>query len=130
MMMTREDQTAWLVDLLIEEQEKCKLPIVVLGKSFKPETNLTVGSPASLFMALLGRHVKYGNEELSIEHYDPYVDKDYTLLLDKPNIYFIATKHRDFAKYLFASGSVVIDPFRYISDQAGVQVIRIGEGKL
>jgi hypothetical protein len=43
--------------------------------------------------------------------------------------YFIATKHPEYAEYVFPSGSVVIDPWRYIPDQEGVTVARIGENK-
>jgi len=42
-------------------------------------------------------------------------------------VFFIGTKHSDFSKYVFPQGSVVLDPFRYIPDSAGIKVIRIGE---
>lgn len=43
--------------------------------------------------------------------------------------FFIATKHRDYAERKFPRGSTVIDPWRYIPDQIGVKVKRIGENK-
>lgn len=43
--------------------------------------------------------------------------------------YFIATKHAEFAKKEFPKGSTVIDPWRYIPDQKGVKVVRVGENK-
>lgn len=43
--------------------------------------------------------------------------------------YFIATKHAEFAERSFEEGSTVIDPWRYIPDQEGVTVKRIGENK-
>lgn len=43
--------------------------------------------------------------------------------------YFIATKHPEFAKQHFPEGSTVIDPWRYIPDQKGVKVKRIGQNK-
>jgi len=42
-MMQRENQTDWLADLI--EEHSNGLPINILGKSFKPETNITTGSP-------------------------------------------------------------------------------------
>jgi hypothetical protein len=42
---------------------------------------------------------------------------------------FIATKHSRYALMPFPEGSTVIDPWRYIPDQKGVTVKRIGENK-
>lgn len=44
-------------------------------------------------------------------------------------IRFIATRHPEYAKQRFDPGDVVIDPWRYIPDQEGVTVKRIGENK-
>lgn len=49
LMLAREKQTEWLADLMMEYD----MPKVILGKSFKPETNITVGSPALLLQSLL-----------------------------------------------------------------------------
>lgn len=117
LMIAREDQTEWLAEL-IEEHD---LPRVILGKAFKPETNLVVGSPAVLLQRILEER---GNEVVS---YDPHVDSV------KPeferSVFFIGTRHDVFAEWKFPEGSVVIDPHRYIPDQEGVKVIRIGQGK-
>lgn len=43
--------------------------------------------------------------------------------------YFVATKHAEYAKREFPPGSTVIDPWRYVTDQLGVTVKRIGENK-
>jgi hypothetical protein len=44
-------------------------------------------------------------------------------------IFFIATKHDEYRQREFASGDIVIDPWRYIPDQSGVTVRRLGENK-
>ncbi len=44
-------------------------------------------------------------------------------------IRFIATRHPEYAQQRFDPGDVVIDPWRYIPDQKGVTVKRIGENK-
>lgn len=44
-------------------------------------------------------------------------------------VFFIATKHPEFAVDDYPEGSVIIDPWRYIPDQDGVSVRRIGENK-
>lgn len=43
--------------------------------------------------------------------------------------FFIATKHACYAEHSFPAGSTVIDPWRYIPDQRGVSVRRLGENK-
>lgn len=44
-------------------------------------------------------------------------------------IFFIATKHPEYQEEVFPAGSIVIDPWRYIPNQSGVDVRRIGENK-
>lgn len=42
-------------------------------------------------------------------------------------VIFVATKHARYAEPgYFKPGTIVLDPFGYIPDQAGVTVIRIG----
>jgi UDPglucose 6-dehydrogenase len=117
LMVAREDQTEWFADLI----ENYDLPKFILGKAFKPETNLTVGSPAVLLKNILEER------GIAVTCYDPHVD------LDKPKftkaVYFIGTRHDIFATYKFPAGSVVLDPHRYIPDQDDVTVIRIGQSK-
>lgn len=119
-MTQRERQTEWLADLIEEEAVKAELVMVILGKAFKPETNLTVGSPSILLQNIL--------EERGCDcrMFDPHVDGVEYEFCD-PALYFIGTQHKVFAEYKYPEGSVVIDPFRYIPDQEGIKVIRIGE---
>ena len=91
-MSQREKQTDWLADLIISE--KFEMDINILGKCFKPETNLTLGSPSLLLKNILeekGEHVKI---------WDPYVDsmdmKKVSQEMEwetKPQLFFIGTKH-------------------------------------
>ena len=117
-MMQREKQTDWLVELILENQIKNK-KTYILGKSFKPETNIMTGSPSILLDNLL--------KEKGIEaiKFDPYVDQNKPVF--EQGLYFIGTKHEIFEKFKFPKGSVVIDPFRMINqDLEHVKVIRIG----
>lgn len=113
----REAQTEWLVDYFLSKAGD--LPLVVLGESYKPQTNLTVGSPAKLFVNLIGRPVWV---------WDPYThtpgDK---MPVNVPSAFFVATQHEMFANMKFPHGSVVVDPWRYIPDQPGVKIYRVGE---
>lgn len=49
--------------------------------------------------------------------------------MESPSTYIIATKHEQYVKEKFPEGSVVIDPWRYIPNQEGVTVKRLGENK-
>ena len=116
LMICREEQTEWLADLIIEHRKD--LPLTILGKCFKKETNLTVGSPSILLKNLLEER----NEQ--VDMYDPWVD-NHEIELTK-QCYFIGTNHDKFLDYDFPKGSIVLDPWGMIQDQEGVEVIRIG----
>lgn len=114
LMHAREQHARWLASLI--DQYRGELPVFVLGRSFKPETNIETGSPAVLLSHLLQQR---GIPHESGDHLVPHV----------PGLYFIATRHPWFARYRFPQGSIVIDPFRYVQSQVGdVRVIRIGDG--
>jgi len=116
LMLCREEQTEWLAELMMEHD----LPKVILGKAFKPETNLTIGSPAILLKNILEE------KGVVVDMWDPHVDKTPCPKFKK-SVFLIGTKHPEFQDLKFPLGSVVLDPWRYIEDQAGVRVIRIGE---
>lgn len=73
LMVCREKQTEWLVDLIQDEQNMTAefRPIEIMGKAYKPETNLTVGSPALLLASLLEER------GISFEHTDPYTEVEH-----------------------------------------------------
>jgi UDPglucose 6-dehydrogenase len=116
-MKAREIQTEWLADLM----EHYDLPKVILGKSFKPETNIVTGSPALLLKNILEER---GHR---VALYDPYIDKKKPAF--KRSVFLIGTKHPGFLTFSFPRGSVVIDPWRYLPpDKKGVRVINVGIG--
>jgi UDPglucose 6-dehydrogenase len=115
--VTREQQTEWLADLVRHYAKLTGLQVVILGMSYKPESDLTYGSPALLLRHYLDGVVKY--------QMDTYVRFGTTEAVE-PYVYVIATKHPEFVVHKFWPGSVVIDPFGYIQDQPGVTVIRVG----
>jgi UDPglucose 6-dehydrogenase len=118
-MQAREDQTQWLADLIAERANG--LPIVVLGKAFKPESDLEEGSPALLLASIL--------EERGIQfvHHDGRIDGDGPPIERRPtSLFFVATRHPEYREANFPPGSVVLDPWGYIPDQDGVTVVRIG----
>lgn len=114
-MIARERQTEFLADLMMAHD----LPKVILGKSFKPESNIIVGSPSLLLAEILRER------KVEATMWDPFLDGDMPQF--SPSVFLVGTKHDAFRKMQFPQGSVVIDPWRYIADQSGVQVIRVGE---
>lgn len=138
-MKGREKHVEWFASVLLQHagrypyggiiKERDQLPIVILGKAFKAETNIVTGSPAILLANIL--------KERSIEfdHYDPYVDPPKSLKWvdfvrgSGPKVFFVAVKHEIFKEYEFSRGSVVVDPWRYMPDAEGVKIVRIGVGE-
>jgi UDPglucose 6-dehydrogenase len=119
LMLGREYQTEWLADLI--DEYNGDLPVMILGKAFKEETNLTVGSPSILLKNILEER---GTE---VDMFDPHVDEGCDFDVNEPHLFFIGTKHKEFNNYEFPKGSIVLDPWRYISDQEDVEVIGIGQ---
>ena len=128
-MKQREKQTEWLADLI--EQYYDGMGINILGKSFKPETNITTGSPSILLKNILEER---GH---GVFMWDPYIDEPWETIKemyddeeDEPQIYFIGTKHPEFVDFPFEKGSVVLDPWRYIPKRDDIDVIHIGDSLL
>ena len=111
-------QTDWLVSLIKQNQIKDR-KTYILGKSFKPETNIQTGSPSILLNNIL--------EESGVNAimYDPYVDT--TKPVFEQGLFYRNTAEI-FERFNFPKGSIIIDPFRIINkDLNDVKVIRIGD---
>ena len=119
LMYARERRTQWFADMIIKEHLRTNHPIVILGQAFKPEVGMTTGSAGVLLKNVLNRR------GYSILAYDPFIDNA-PLYDEDAYVYFVATKHEVFKDYKFHPGSIVFDPFRYISEQEGVTLIPIG----
>ena len=125
-MKQRENQTEWLADLIIEN--KGDKQINILGKTFKPETNIETGSPSILLKNILEEKGE------TVRMWDPYVDDSNIMKVkeeyewDKiPQLFFIGCKHEVWKEFYFMPDSVVIDPFRYLEVHENVKYIPIGK---
>lgn len=113
LMAAREDYESWHCAVLIEAAEAREQPIVLLGTAFKPETDITTGSPAMLMANILRAA---GVRFLHVDDINPPL----------PAVYFIATQNERYRDIEFPAGSMVVDPFGYIPDREGVVVKRLG----
>ena len=124
LMRIREKQTEWLAGLVRDHAARYNLPVVVLGKAYKAETNLTVGSCATLLKGMLDESLAGVSTAMSVIQWDPHVDGPRTF--DWPATFVVATDHPEFYAMEFAPGSVVIDPWGRMPDRNGVEVVRVG----
>lgn len=124
-MLQREKQTEWFADLI--DAHAYGREIIILGKAFKSETNIVTGSPSLLLRNIVQER---GH---SVIMWDPHIDEPIekaclkSRIIDKAKLYFIGTKHAQFVDFPFVAGSMVLDPWRYIPDKPGIEVMRIGE---
>jgi UDPglucose 6-dehydrogenase len=124
LMLAREHQTEWLAFLCSEPQR----PIYILGKSFKPETNIQTGSPSILLFNILY------SRGFNVDIFDPHTDglekfNEKFNKIDGNSVIFLGTMHEHFKELKYPDGSIVIDPFRYLSHQDNIQLIQIGGKK-
>jgi UDPglucose 6-dehydrogenase len=119
-MEQRQRQTEWLADLV--EAHRGSRDVVLLGRSFKAETNIVTGSAAVLLQSFLEER------GLPVRAWDPLVDEGVAPPSGRPFCYFIGTKHPEFRDWPFTPGSVVLDPWRYVRVAEGVKLVPIGRG--
>lgn len=109
LMKTRDAYEKWHADVATEIAEHNEQELIILGRAFKPETNIETGSAARLMSS--------------------FVDIDHVHVEDLDEMpvatYFIGTKHERYNDYNFPEGSSVIDPFGYIDQREGVNVINL-----
>lgn len=117
-MECRQAQAEWLADLLIARGAN-GLPIGILGTAYKPGSHITTGSAALLVKVLVE------NRGYPVDVWDPHVHND--IRPKDPHVFLMGCKHLEFPEWELPEGSVVIDPFRYMPDQEGVEIVRVGE---
>lgn len=111
--IARDKQTERQADLIIQKSQELDLPVVLLGISYKPNSPLEVGSPARLLEHFL---MQKGCKPIIV---DPWVYPG-TETYQGRAVYFVSSRHNDFADLREIKDSVVIDPWGH--------VVRVGEG--
>lgn len=130
-MQAREAQTEYLADLIVDESKRTNLPVIILGRAFKPNIRPDTGSCSVLLATLVRERIR------DVTVVDPVADAETPgapTLADvekmSPSVFVVATKHDVFGGLVFPAGSVVIDPHRYVRAQpadANVSVIYVGK---
>lgn len=116
----RDSQTRRQAELIAREHRSTSYPVCILGKAYKAEVNLTVGSPALLLASFLQEM------GIGVSFYDPICDPASTVPKQK-SIFFVATNHKAFLDLQFPSGSIVIDPWGNATKyQADVKIVQPG----
>jgi len=124
LMICREQQTEWLADLIEEHHNRqgyLHRRVGIFGKAFKRGTNLTVGSPALLLANILKERA------FEVQLYDPHIDP-WPCPFNWAGVYFVATNHDEFRAptWNWPPNSVLIDPWRFVPQQAGITVVPVG----
>lgn len=113
----RERQAHAQASLIEHWSELRSLPVTLLGRAYKPNVDLTDGSPA-----LLLAHVLRERGGATFTHVDENVTD-----LDRPRVFFVATQHDVYRDLAYPAGSVVIDPFGYVEvDDPAVTLVTPG----
>lgn len=98
----RERQAERQADLIQHWAELSRLPILIMGTSYKSNVELTDGSPALLLASALDeRGITFQHSDADVGRVDPHV-------------FFVATQHDVYRYVAYPPGSVVIDPFGYV----------------
>lgn len=103
-MKTREQQCETIARLIESEYTRTQLPVVLLGKSFKPNTSIATGSSAVLLGTILTE------QGVPFVFHDPYTSP--SELPTTPYIACVTCDHAVFGSYRVPDGSILIDPHR------------------
>jgi UDPglucose 6-dehydrogenase len=132
-MHAREIQARNLAEFLISHAKQHALGIVIHGKAYKPDVPYCIGS----YSTLVGHYVKEAGFE--VRYLDPLAD-DPTDVIEKlthPAIILWAHDRKITYEYTgdqpetepyceIPQGSVIVDPWRKLSDIAGLTVVHYG----
>jgi len=133
-MTAREQQAKNLAKFLVEQSEiNNGIPVVIHGKSYKPDVPYCIGS----YSTLVGHYVKELGH--SVSYVDPLAD-DTTDVVDdiaSPAVILLAHNRQvtygytgedktDHAYFEFAPGSVIVDPWRVTEEKYNIKVIHYG----
>lgn len=116
----RESQSERLAELVQHQHELTGLPVVVMGRAFKPGIPQTGGSPSLLLMHQLK------DAGVQAASWDPLIDGRTDRPGRLPRLFVVATAHPEILEFSFPAGSVVVDPHGLVPSQPGVVLVTPG----
>ena len=132
-MSAREIQAKNLAEFLVEQSDQAGLPIIIHGKAYKPDVPYCIGS----YSTLVGHYIKEAGR--TIKYVDPLADDQTDVVADitDPAIFLWAHNRKITYEYTgnqkdtqpyctIAPGSVIIDPWRKLTDINGITVVHYG----
>ena len=133
-MTAREQQAKNLAGFLVEHSEiNSGIPIVIHGKTYKPDVPYCIGS----YSTLVGHYVKELGH--SVSYVDPLADDTTDVVNDiaSPAVILLAHNRQvtygytgedtaDHAYFEFAPGSIIVDPWRVTEEKYNMKVIHYG----
>lgn len=109
-MLAREVQAKNMANRLVELSKENNLPIVILGKAYKPDVDYIDGSSS----ILVSHYVEQQGPTVQFDLETPIV-----------GVYLLAHMGKDH-DYEFPEGSIVLDPWRSFSTDKNIKVIHYG----
>ena len=106
--VARDRQTERQADLIIQKSISLKLPIVLLGITYKPNSPLELGSPARLLEHYLSQ------KGFTPKIVDPWIFENQSISQGEA-VYFVSSRHDFFADLSEIKNSLVIDPWGHVS---------------
>lgn len=103
-MTAREKHCEFLADVIEKHWKETGLPVCLLGKSFKPNTAIVVGSSAVLLGNILDER------KIPYVFHDPHITKD--TMPTEACVFCVSCAHSAFTNYILPEKSVLIDPHR------------------
>jgi UDPglucose 6-dehydrogenase len=132
-MHAREIQARNLAEFLISHAKQHALGIVIHGKAYKPDVPYCIGS----YSTLVGHYIKEAGFE--VRYLDPLADDPTDVVTDLTGPAVILWAHDRKITYEYTGdqpetepycdipqGSVIVDPWRKLSDIAGLTVVHYG----
>ena len=113
-MDARDKQARWIAKILLDYN----MPVVLMGKRYKPNTNLTDYSATLLVEA----HLRLLSPETEVCIYDPLLGLNPDT--DGSRVYLIGHDYDFVHTHSYGSGSVVVDPWRCFSD---AEIVKLDE---
>ena len=132
-MHARELQAKNLAEFLVAQADELGLPIIIHGKAYKPDVPYCIGS----YSTLVGHYIKEAGR--TVKYVDPLADDASDVIADitEPAVFLWAHNRKITYEYTggqvdtqpyceIPKGSIIVDPWRKLTNIDGITVIHYG----